>query len=350
MYIGRKHCQLAFIAPSQPGSSFLEKGKILKPYHASMCKAAPKASAEDPTPPSGPRRPARKSSNFEKTIDDLTMKRLGRGSIFYGTRPDDSEVEEPAFDDTPKPDPVLVTGGTGRTGQWVALGLLNQEFNVRCFARNVQAAEKIFGPSGSNLDVCKGDIRNYEDVSAAVDGSIAIVCASGSPWWVPGGFANTDVKGVRHLVDAARKAGGIRRFVLVSTITDTDGRGGAKRQAEKIVIDSGLPYTIIRAASLSDDEGGLHNIMISADNNKGGTGELSRVDLAQAICQALVYDRTIADLNKSDEDGNFDFPNCIVHLDNGPDIYTPEKRFWKKAFSRISEAYREQEEAVDLPS
>ena len=164
------------------------------------------------------RRPEKKASAFENTIDDMTMKRMGRGTIYYGERASDSKIPDDQLlpeDELLKPNPVLVTGSTGRTGQWITLGLLNQRFNVRSFSRSFDKAETLFGPSGSNVDVFEGDVTNFDQVYDAVDGAVAIVCASSAAWWWPGGFDTVDVKGVRNLVDAALKAQSVQRFVLI---------------------------------------------------------------------------------------------------------------------------------------
>lgn len=291
------------------------------------------------------RKPSRKPSAFENTIDDLTMKRLGRGSIYYGKREAFDEEQQSQIDDSLKPDSVLVTGATGRTGLWIALGLTNQQFNVRCLTRNFDKAEKIFGPSGSNLDIFEGDITDAADVYDAVDGSKAIICASGAPWWLPGGHQKVDRDGVQNLVNAAKKCSTVERFVLISCVDDRSSRASAKRMAESIVIKSGIPYVILRAGALNDAEGGVKKIVLSTDiDDTAGTAELSRVDLAQSVCQALVYERRLSKLREEDPTAEFDFPSCIVRVENGTEPYVPDKRFWRKEFNRISQSQREREE------
>lgn len=293
------------------------------------------------------RRPTRKASAFGNAIDDLTMKRMGRGTIYYGQRAserDASELDDEEEQFLLKPNPVLVAGATGRTGQWIALGLLNQDFNVRSFSRSFDRAEKLFGPTGSNLDVFDGDLVNFNQVFEAVDGSVAVVCAAGAPWWLPGGFNAVDVAGVRNLIDASLKAGTVRRFVLISSADARSARGKAKHKAEQLVKNSGLPYVIIRAAHLTDAEGGLKNILLKV-SGENFAGNLSRVDLAQVVCQALVYDRAVIRLKEEDPDGDFDFPNCVITIYNGDDEYVPDRRFWKREFNRISDAYREKVDA-----
>lgn len=106
-----------------------------------------------------PKAPASGPNYFERNVDDLVGKRLGRGNIYYGERIGVKTDEELASergeqaeegDEYLKEDPVVVIGGTGRTGQWITLGLVNQNFNVRVFTRVFERAERLFGPSGSN--------------------------------------------------------------------------------------------------------------------------------------------------------------------------------------------------------
>lgn len=288
------------------------------------------------------RRPTRKASAFENTIEDLTMKRMGRGTIYYGERVSGKENEQVSDEDEEqyllKPDPVLVTGATGRTGQWIALGLMNQGFNVRGFSRSFDKVEKLFGPSGSNLDVFEGNLTKYNEVLEAVDGATGVVCASGSPWWIPGGLDAVDVVGVENLVKASLQSTTVKRFILISSADANSARGKAKRRAEKLVQESGLPYTILRTGQLLDIPGGEKDIQLElSSNEQSKTLSTSRIDLAQGVCQTLVYSRAIETLKEQDPEGDFNFPNCTITVSNGNDGYIPDKRFWKRQFSRISD-------------
>lgn len=287
---------------------------------------------------------SKRPSTFEATIDNMTMKRMGRGTIYYGEKPVFEEEEVGDDEETLKPDPVLVTGATGRTGQWITLGLLNQEFNVRCLSRKFGRAESLFGPSGSNVDVFEADITKQNDVQPAVDGAVAIICASGGSRWVPGALDGVDVTGVANLIAAAKDAGSVRRFVLISTSDETSPRARAKRKAEHLLIKSGLPYVIIRIAKLSDGEGGVMQIatypIIANSNDQTASRAIARVDLAQCVCQALVHDRKMTNLRKENPDEDFVFPNCIFSAENINEPYIPDKRFWPNTFNQIGDAFR----------
>lgn len=130
-----------------------------------------------------PPRPTKQTSQFERSVDDLVGKRMGRGYIYYGERTGGrageeadaaaaeaaaaaAEAGEESDDGFLKDDAIVVAGGCGRTGQWITLGLVNQGFNVRVLTRVFERAEKLFGPSGSN-------------------GMVSVCIASCLPQWAP---------------------------------------------------------------------------------------------------------------------------------------------------------------------
>lgn len=285
------------------------------------------------------------------------MKRMGRGTIYYGEKavaednaatflaPDQFEEE------VLKPNSVLVVGGTGQTGLWITLGLLNQGFNVRVMSRSFSRAETLFGPSGSNVDVFEGNVSNLDDVRAATDGAEAVVyAASPSPAWFPPAMTTIDVQGVRNVVAAASQSStAIRRFVLVSADGDS-AIARSKRRGEDIIRESSIPYAIIRAAPLSGAEGGLRVIdMQPVLDGKDGSirnirgKSLSRIDAAQCVCQALVQHRRLEEMAAQDPDAGFEFPSCTFTANNSEELYVPDKRFWINSFSRISDAFRPNE-------
>jgi uncharacterized protein YbjT (DUF2867 family) len=123
---------------------------------------------------------------------------------------------------TSDPRPVLVTGGTGKTGRRLAVRLSAAGRPVRIGSRNGQLPF---------------DWHDRSTWAAALEGTSAVYLA-----YAPDlGFA-----GAAEIVGdlaAAAVAAGVRRLVLLS------GRGeeGARR-AERLVQSSGADWTIVRAA------------------------------------------------------------------------------------------------------
>lgn len=135
--------------------------------------------------------------------------------------------------------PILVTGGTGTLGAHVVPLLRASGHDVRILTRHTR-------PATDGIDHVTGDLLKDEGVEAAVDGVEAVLHLAGGP--------KGDDRATRALVRAASGAG-VRHLVHVSVI-------GADRvplawmrtklESERAVADSGIPWTILRAAQFHD--------------------------------------------------------------------------------------------------
>jgi uncharacterized protein YbjT (DUF2867 family) len=144
--------------------------------------------------------------------------------------------------------PILVTGGTGTLGRLVVRRLRDAGSNVRVLSRRSH-------DSGDGIEFMIGDLATAEGIEAAVDGVETIVHCAGSP--------KGDEDKARNLVRAASGAGaphlvyisvvGAERIPVVSGVDRTMfGYFASKRAAEKVVEDSGLPWTTLRATQFHD--------------------------------------------------------------------------------------------------
>lgn len=111
-----------------------------------------------------------------------------------------------------------------------------------------------------------------------------------------------DLEGNRHLIEAAR-AGGVRRFVLVSTIGAGDSRAAAplaarlvlgrlmklKGEAEDLLRRSGLDWTIIRPGHLKDGDPRGRAVL---REDPALSGSVLRADVGVLIAGALEDPRT----------------------------------------------------------
>ena len=144
--------------------------------------------------------------------------------------------------------PILVTGGTGTLGRLVVARLRDAGCDVRVLSRSTREAE-------DGIELMTGDLTTGEGIEAAVDGVAAIVHLAGS--------AKGDEDKARNLVQAASRAGA-RHLVYISVVgaeripvesgldRNMFGYFAAKRAAERVVADSGLPFTILRATQFHD--------------------------------------------------------------------------------------------------
>jgi uncharacterized protein YbjT (DUF2867 family) len=109
--------------------------------------------------------------------------------------------------------------------------------------------------SGAGIEYVTGDLLKGEGIEPAVDGAGTIVHCAGS--------SKGDDEATRNLVRAASRAGaqhlvyisviGVDRIPVVSGIDRTMfGYFGSKLAAERVVADSGLPWTTLRAAQFHD--------------------------------------------------------------------------------------------------
>ena len=144
--------------------------------------------------------------------------------------------------------PILVTGGTGTLGRHIVPRLRAAGCQVRVLSRSPHEA-------ADDIEHVTGDLLEDEGIAAAVAGAGIIVhCA--------GGRKDDDVA-TRNLVRAAARAGaphlvyisvvGADRIPVVSAADRAMfGYYGFKLAAERIVAESGLPWTTLRATQFHD--------------------------------------------------------------------------------------------------
>jgi uncharacterized protein YbjT (DUF2867 family) len=144
--------------------------------------------------------------------------------------------------------PILVTGGTGTLGRHVVPRLRDAGCDVRLLSRRSREG-------GEGIELVTGDLATGEGIEAAVEGTEIIVHCAGS--------RKGDEDKARHLVRAASRAGA-RHLVYISVVgadripvaSGIDramfGYFGSKLAAERVVADSGLPWTTLRATQFHD--------------------------------------------------------------------------------------------------
>jgi uncharacterized protein YbjT (DUF2867 family) len=130
--------------------------------------------------------------------------------------------------------PVLVTGGTGRLGRSVVAGLIEAGREVRVLARH----QRDIAPG---VTFYLGDLRQGSGIDAAVHSAEVIIhCATS---------AKGDAEATSNLVMAASRAGS--PHLVQPSIVGIDAMAAwgyvkAKREVERMVANSGLPWTILR--------------------------------------------------------------------------------------------------------
>ena len=236
---------------------------------------------------------------------------------------------------------VLVAGATGGVGQLTVAKLLEKGFPVRVLTRSAEKARTMFN---NRVEIAIGDIRQPANLPTATQNITHIICCTGttalpsSKWdfdtmdqaeglgnliewgkiYLDTDYRRTharnspeqvDAQGVSHLVNAAPKD--LNRFVFISScgvlrkdkppfnILNAFGVLDAKEKGESAIINSGLPYTIIRPARLIDGpytSYDLNTLVKAKTNGKLGVvvgtgdtleGETSRIDVAAACVECI---------------------------------------------------------------
>jgi len=135
---------------------------------------------------------------------------------------------------------VLVTGGTGTLGTHVVSGLLERGCHVRVLSRKLRAG-------GTAAEFVAGDLVTGVGLDRALaDVGVIVHCASAS---------RGDVEATRNLVRAAAARSPRPHLVYISIVGVDGVRFGyfrTKLAAERVVVESDVPWSLLRATQFHD--------------------------------------------------------------------------------------------------
>eukprot|EP00249_Psilotum_nudum_P017679 c26437_g1_i2 orf=303-3329(-) len=249
-----------------------------------------------------------RSKNIQKLLGNFKLKG------FDQVQPKDNKV-------------VFVAGATGRVGSRTVRELFKHGFCIRAGTRNVIKAQtclkdvllenpqdalskasspflssKLFAfltPVQQKVDIVEYDLEDPETIEPALGNSGVVVCCVGAsekdslnvtaPYRI-------DYRATRNLIQAAATAH-INHFVLVTSLgTRKIGFPASllnlfwgvliwKAKAEEALIESGLPYTIIRPGGMerpTDAYKETHNLVLAEGDTFFG-GQVSNLQVAELI-------------------------------------------------------------------
>ena len=138
---------------------------------------------------------------------------------------------------------IALTGGTGFVGSHLLDAALAAGHRVVALTRRAQ-------PERDGVDWVMGDLGTREALEQLVDGADAIIHVAGTISAASAAaFEKGNVTGTLAML-AAATAGGVRRFVHVSSLAAREPKlslyGGSKAKAEELVHSSGLDWAIVR--------------------------------------------------------------------------------------------------------
>jgi nucleoside-diphosphate-sugar epimerase len=111
-------------------------------------------------------------------------------------------------------------------------------------------------------EVVRGDVSRLESFAERGEGVTEIVHAAAvMPPGRPEQMREVNVRGTANVIEFARRWN-VRRLVYFSAVSavyaEKNAYGASKAEAEKMIVESGLDYTILRLTMVYGPDGGLH--------------------------------------------------------------------------------------------
>ncbi|WP_134686835.1 complex I NDUFA9 subunit family protein [Brevibacillus migulae] len=207
---------------------------------------------------------------------------------------------------------VLLTGSTGFVGRGILTQLIDAGVEPVCLVRPGSETKMRISRLGlGNIQLVAGDLfdplsltRALQDCEAVIH-LVGIIRERKSKGIT---FSRIHVTGTKHLLEAAKNAP-IKRFIHMSALgaraNATSAYHQTKYEAEQLVIDSGIPYTIFRPSVIfgPDDEfvnmlAGLVRMPVTPVIGDGSykLQPVSRDTVAEVFTGALRNDKAIGQI------------------------------------------------------
>ncbi len=155
----------------------------------------------------------------------------------------------------------------------------------------------------------QADITDADAVFAAVKGHDTVVCAIGVPRFTPPGEKKLtpfeiEENGIKHIVKAAKSTGEVNHIIYISALGVARGDNIpsfhlnhlAKRNAENILINSSIPYTILRPSGYFFDFRDLIAAAISdrykiVEDGQARVQPIHQENMAEILCASIGNER-----------------------------------------------------------
>jgi uncharacterized protein YbjT (DUF2867 family) len=174
---------------------------------------------------------------------------------------------------------ILVIGGSGLIGSQVVAQL------------HALGHQAVSASPSSGVDTITG-----EGLGDAVAGVHTVVDVSNSPSWADDDVLHFFSSSTRNLLEAERAAG-VQHHVALSIVgADRAAESGymrAKVAQEKLIVESGAPYSIVRATQFFEFVDGIADSMTEGDTVRAPHGAfqpIAAADVAAAVTRAAAGD------------------------------------------------------------
>ncbi len=147
---------------------------------------------------------------------------------------------------------ILVTGANGKTGRAIIEALLSKGEQVRAFVHRPEQTQKI--ESLGKVEVAAGDLLDQKAVGKAFSGVRAVyhICSAVNPHEIE----------IGQMVTQAARLANVEHFVyhsVLHSVLQDMPHHQKKLKVEELLVNSGIPYTIIQPAVL------MQNVLESWD-------------------------------------------------------------------------------------
>jgi len=167
-----------------------------------------------------------------------------------------------------RPEKVLVTGASGFVGRYIVRELIARGYGAVCLARDPDKMRRALPDAPpAQLSVVRGDLHDAAALDRAAGRAQAVIHLVGVIFErsLRGQtFSRIHVEGTRRVMDAAKRAG-IGRFVHMSALGARPDAPSeyhrTKYQAEEIVRNCGLHWTIFRPSIIHGPDGEFMQLM-----------------------------------------------------------------------------------------
>jgi len=143
---------------------------------------------------------------------------------------------------------ILVTGATSFVGRSVVRRLAEEQYDVRCLLRPSQREQRL--PTGLTLSTASAHFTDLPALRVAMRDATTIVHLLREEEPTQKGTLHDHIQGTANLITAAQEVG-VRRFIHLSRLGANRASAyplfRAKGEAEALVRESGLDYTILEA-------------------------------------------------------------------------------------------------------
>lgn len=148
---------------------------------------------------------------------------------------------------------ILLAGGTGYLGRYIAAELLKQAYPTRLIVRNKASANF----DTSKFEIIEVQVTQAETIGSAFEGVDVVISTLGITRQKDGlTYMDVDYQANKNLLDAAKKAG-VKKFIYIGVLNGEKLKGikiiDAKEKFVAALKVSGMDYTVIRPNGFFSD-------------------------------------------------------------------------------------------------